>query len=135
MQAVDYCGQQEESAILISMLLLHMRHIYVASSTKNECNAKNAIDQVHLDPLSLVIWSCMFWLSVKGNLHKAQQWSKSIFTFWSLSPAAHNLWLSLVIAYMYYIIGTTHNSLATKWPYFYSAQWFNKLYYHVTIRQ
>ena len=135
MQAVDYCGQQEESAILISMLLLHMRHIYVASSTKNECNAKNAIDQVHLDPLSLVIWSCMFWLSVKGNLHKAQQWSKSIFTFWSLSPTPHNLWLSLVIAYMYYIIGTTHNFLATKWPYFYSAQWFNKLYYHVTIRQ
>ena len=135
MQAVDYCGQQEESAILISMLLLHMRHIYVASSTKNECNAKNAIDQVHLDPLSLVIWSCMFWLSVKGNLHKEQQWSKSIFTFWSLSPAPHSLWLSLVIAYMYYIIGTTHNSLATKWPYFYSAQWFNKLYYHVTIRQ
>ena len=135
MQAVDYCGQQEESTILISVLLLHMRHIYVASSTKNECNAKNAIDQVHLDPLSLVIWSCMFWLSVKGNLHKAQQWSKSIFTFWSLSPAPHSLWLSLVIAYMYYIIGTTHNSLATKWPYFYSAQWFNKLYYHVTIRQ
>ena len=135
MQAVDYCGQQEESTILISVLLLHMRHIYVASSTKNECNAKNAIDQVHLDPLSLVIWSCMFWLSVKGNLHKAQQWSKSIFTFWSLSPAPHSLWLSLVIAYMYYIIGTTHNSLATKWPYFYSAQWFNKLYYHMTIRQ
>ena len=135
MQAVDYCGQQEESTILISVLLLHMRHIYVASSTKNECNAKNALDQVHLDPLSLVIWSCMFWLSVKGNLHKAQQWSKSIFTFWSLSPAPHSLWLSLVIAYMYYIIGTTHNSLATKWPFFYSAQWFNKLYYHVTIRQ
>ena len=74
-------------------------------------------------------------VSVKGNLHKAQQWSKSIFTFWSLSPAPHSLWLSLVIAYMYYIIGTTHNSLATKWPFFYSAQWFNKLYYHVTIRQ
>ena len=82
-----------------------------------QCKECNIIDQVHLDPLLLVIWSCMFWLSVKGNLHKAQQW------------------LSLVIAYMYYIIGTTHNSLATKWPYFYSAQWFNKLYYHVTIRQ
>ena len=51
-----------------------------------------------LDLLSLVIWSCMFWLSVTWNLRKTMQCSKSIKKIpdrrlQSLSPALHNLWI------------------------------------------
>ena len=58
-------GRQEERAILISRLLLRMRHMYVASigldSIKNEWNAENAIWSRTMDFLSLVIWSRVFW--------------------------------------------------------------------------
>ena len=50
------------------------------------------------DLLSLVMWSCMFWLSVTWNLRKTMQCSKSIKEIpnrrlQSLSPALHNLWI------------------------------------------
>ena len=46
-----------------------------------------------LNPLSLVIWSSMFWLSIMWNLREAQRWRKSV----SLSPALRNLWLLIVL--------------------------------------
>ena len=42
---------------------------------------RTQFDHARLDPLSLVIWSRMFWLSVTWNLGKAQRWSKSVLTF------------------------------------------------------
>ena len=46
-----------------------------------------------LNPLSLVIWSSVFWLSIMWNLREAQRWRKSV----SLSPALRNLWLLIVL--------------------------------------
>ena len=44
---------------------------------KYERNAQNAIYHAHLNILSLVIWSRVFWLSLTWNLLTAQPWSKS----------------------------------------------------------
>ena len=52
---------------------------YVAVWTfiKYERNAQNAIYHAHLNILSLVILSRVFWLSLTWNLLTAQPWSKS----------------------------------------------------------
>jgi len=41
---------------------------------------KMQFDHTRFDLLPLVIWSCVFWPSVTGNLRKAQRWSKSVWT-------------------------------------------------------
>ena len=67
-QKQNICGWQEEPAILISRLLLRMHSTYVAAfywtSTKNEWNAQKTIWSCAFGPCFLVIWSCMFWLSI-----------------------------------------------------------------------
>ena len=80
------CGQQEEPAILIFRLLLHMHRIYVASvnlfGLRLRMNGMHRMqfDHLCLDFLSLIIWSCMFWPSIMWMLHEAQHWSKSVLT-------------------------------------------------------
>ena len=81
--------------ILIFRLLLHIRHMYVASIrldfTKNEWNAPNSI------------WSHVFGPSITHNLitrvftifHSTVMEQKR-FDLWLLLPALHNLWLLLV---------------------------------------
>ena len=55
---------------------------------------RKQFDHALLDPLLLVIWSCVFWLSVMWNLCKVQRWSKSVLTF---DHCLRNLWLYLFI--------------------------------------
>ena len=59
---------------------------------------RTQFDHACLDLLSLVVWSCMFWLSVTWNLRKTMQCSKSIRKIpdrrlQSLWPALHDLWI------------------------------------------
>ena len=58
-------------------------------------------DHVHFDLLSLVIWSCLFWLSVKWNLLKLKN-SNGAKVFWPSVfglRTLRNLWLLLVICW------------------------------------
>ena len=67
-----YCGLLLPPAILISRLLLHMRWMNGI--------LKEQFDHTCFDLLLLVIFSRVFWQSVKWNLHKAQSGSKSVCT-------------------------------------------------------
>ena len=81
------CRQQEEPAILIFRLLLHMHRMYVASINlfglplKMNGMHRTQFDRLCLDFLSLIIWSRMFWPSIMWILHKAQRWSRSVLMF------------------------------------------------------
>ena len=86
--------RQEEPAILISRLLLRIRRMYVA---------RTQFDHARLDPLSLVIWSCVFWLSLTWNLRQAEWWSKRVLTSIIVAPL-RNLWLLLVGTWMLEIV-------------------------------
>ena len=41
---------------------------------------KTQFDHAHFDLIPLIIWSRVFWQSVRWNLRKAQRWSKSVWT-------------------------------------------------------
>ena len=94
----NYCGRQEEPAILISRLLLRMRRMYVAckSHTKNKWNALNAILSRAFGPSITCNRLGVFCTSVTWNLCKPQPWSKSGLTFDRRRAHLRNLWLLLV---------------------------------------
>ena len=91
MMASSCCGRQEEPAILISRLLLRMRHIYVASIRLDfhrewmECTERNLITRV--------LTNCHMKLTQSTVIEQKR------FDLLSLSPALCNLWLLLVILF------------------------------------
>ena len=97
------CRQQEEPAILIFRLLLHMHHMYVASINlfglplKMNGMHRTQFDCLCLDFLSLIIWSLMFWPFYHVHLTQSTTLEQKGFNLWSLSPALCNLpwWKSL----------------------------------------
>ena len=91
MMASSCCGRQEEPAILISRLLLRMRHIYVASIRLDfhrewmECTERNLITPV--------LTNCHMKLTQSTVVEQKR------FDLLSLSLALCNLWLLLVILF------------------------------------
>ena len=66
---------------------------------------RTQFDHAHLDLLSVVTWSRVFWSSVTWNLLKAQHWSslkqkRVDLQSLMLPPALRNLWLLLVSNYI-----------------------------------
>ena len=64
---------------------------------------RTQFDHARLDPLSRVIWSRVFWLSLTWNLRQAEWWSKRVLTSIIVAPL-RNLWLLLVVTWMLEIV-------------------------------
>ena len=120
-----YCRWQEEPAILISMLLhcvfcttVCSQHLF-GLPLRMDGMHRTQFDHLHLDLLSLVIWSCMLWPSDHMK-HAQQQHALELkpFGLWSLSPALRNVWL-LLVTYYFSCLQTV--ILLLKWVIFFFA--------------
>ena len=70
----------------LQVVIMHASHVCSQYSFGLPLRIMNGMhstwfDHSHLDLLSLVIWSHVFWPSITWYLCKAQCWSKSVFTF------------------------------------------------------
>ena len=81
----------------LQVVIMHASHVCSQHSFRLPLRMNGVhrmhFDQACLDLLSLIIWSRVFWPSVTWNLHKAQRWSKSVWTFDHCCP------LSLTFGY------------------------------------
>ena len=90
---------------------------------------RTQFDHACLDPLSFVIWSRVFWLSLTWNLRTVMEQKR--FDLWSLSPALRNLWLILVYKLILLFSGSQSTSGDPPWNLFLNQliSLFRSLYY------